>query len=593
MLVAGVVAAFAAAGARSQPASAVGLPVKTLATVRAQIDGFAQSGDRLAWIATSRRTHCANVVIHEVRTGSRASRGTGTCGIGTPGGLLLAGSRAYWTVEHRSNTMEWVELVTGSAADPRVRALAFQSVGKGGFDNLIAPVSDGRSVYFWTSPEDSTPGPIERFDGIRRRPVTPTLSSLHALATGGGRFAFAEAVRTYDCAAEPAWSPDGRVIAFAAGSTDIDSDSAQCREGLWLVNPDGSMPRRIALDAQSPDWSPDGSRLAYGDSAGTIVVSDAGGGNPHTIIGRGSEPSWSPDGRRLAFVRNTSVFVSNADGTGERLVVADAREPDWSPDGTRLVVARTSRTNPGLALVNVEGDPQLFTLTRGYDREPAWSPDGTRIAFAHCWDPHLACSTSTDATKISFIAPNGGSRSDPRADSDETFDAAPSWAPDSKQLVYARMRYWDDEGDSHLYTLTRRLTSTPDPETPVVVRARSGRTIMRTVPISPAVGLMVTSRVVGVLTRVRGTSTVQIHRPVERDVTVLGVMDPHLAGSGNRVVFRIGRTIFVLDARRGRPRVVARAASTPIGLSIVGRRIAWAETLGRYARIRAVTLPAP
>jgi Tol biopolymer transport system component len=569
------------------------LPVRTLVTVAGEIDAFAQDGRRLAWIATPvGYKGCGTLVLHEIPTAARTSVRTGECNLGFDG-LLLVGRRAYWTAAGGSNTTFYLELSTASAFERRPREVAFQSIGVGGFDHLISPVSDGKSVYFWTSPEDSTPGPIERFDGIRRRPVTPTISSIHALAAGGGRFAFAEAVRTYDCAAEPAWSPDGRVIAFAAGPNDTDSDSARCREGLWLVNPDGSMPRRIALDAQTPDWSPDGSRLVYGDSAGTIVVSDAGGGSPRTIIGRGSEPSWSPDGRRLAFARDTSVFVSNADGTGERLVVADAREPDWSPDGTRLVVARTSRTTPGLALVNVEGDPQLFTLTRGYDTEPAWSPDGRRLAFAHCWDPHLACATSTDATKISFIAPDGSNRTDPQADSDETFDAAPSWAPDSKQLVYTRMRYWEDDGDSHLHTLTRQLTSTPNPQTPVVVRSRTGRTLSRVDPDSPAAGLVVTNRFVGVLTRERGTSTFEIGGAVDRHVTTAGAVNSELAASGNQLVFRIGRVIFVLDARRGRPRVVARAASTPVGLSIVGRRIAWAEKLGRTARVRAVVLPAP
>jgi hypothetical protein len=54
-------------------------------------------------------------------------------------------------------------------------------------------------------------------------------------------------------------------------------------------------------------------------------------------------------------------------------------------------------------------------------------------------------------------------------------------------------------------------------------------------------------------------------------------------------VLRIGRTIVAVDARTGRRRPLARAAAVPVGLSIVGRRVAWAENLGRSARIRSVT----
>jgi hypothetical protein len=54
----------------------------------------------------------------------------------------------------------------------------------------------------------------------------------------------------------------------------------------------------------------------------------------------------------------------------------------------------------------------------------------------------------------------------------------------------------------------------------------------------------------------------------------------------------MARSIFAVDAARGRPHRIARAAATPIGLSVVGRRIAWAENLGRKARVRALTLGA-
>ena len=65
-----------------------------------------------------------------------------------------------------------------------------------------------------------------------------------------------------------------------------------------------------------------------------------------------------------------------------------------------------------------------------------------------------------------------------------------------------------------------------------------------------------------------------------------------LAGiSGRRVVFRSDRTIRVLDASTLRVSTLATLADDPIGLSVTGRRVAWAENTGADGRIRALTFP--
>ncbi len=63
-----------------------------------------------------------------------------------------------------------------------------------------------------------------------------------------------------------------------------------------------------------------------------------------------------------------------------------------------------------------------------------------------------------------------------------------------------------------------------------------------------------------------------------------------LSVSGSDVVFRTGNRIWLLDMRTRRRRVVARAARTPVGLSIEGRRIVWAEGFGKGGRVRVVFL---
>jgi hypothetical protein len=60
------------------------------------------------------------------------------------------------------------------------------------------------------------------------------------------------------------------------------------------------------------------------------------------------------------------------------------------------------------------------------------------------------------------------------------------------------------------------------------------------------------------------------------------------AGSGG-IVFRVGRSIYVLSGRT--PKLLARAPGTPVGLSIEGRRVAWAVNPKGHGRIVALTLP--
>jgi dipeptidyl aminopeptidase/acylaminoacyl peptidase len=268
---------------------------RTIATIGGRVAGFAQDERYLAWAL--RR---GGVTFLDLRTRTRTSasrkRVPTLCGLGSED-LLLARDRAFWAATGGSNTTYYMELCTAATSDHKVRDVDFQSIDNESTDVLVQPASDGRSVYFWSSPEDATPGPLVRYDGRRRTRLTGTIASLSALAAGGGRVASAVADWTYDCAQDPAWSPDGTHIAFA---DNLNKPASQ----IFTMTADGRDLHQLTHTtegggAADPSYSPDGSQIAFdsdqshpGQTAEIHVV-DVDGTDEHTITT--STPALLPD----------------------------------------------------------------------------------------------------------------------------------------------------------------------------------------------------------------------------------------------------------------------------------------------------------
>jgi TolB protein len=263
---------------------------------------------------------------------------------------------------------------------------------------------------------------------------------------------------------QPDWSRDGSLIVFQREYSDKPYE-------IWTVRPDGSEPTLVDPDCppglppgdiceeSSPAWSPDGRFIAFSWAYGkvrpvlgedtievaAIGVMDADGGNVRQVTQRvrpthseDGEPVWSPDGKQIAFVRlnitarpraRTAIFVVNADGSGlKRLTpwsLNGKDHPDWSPDGREILF----RSEPN----GIDYQGNLYTVR----------PDGTGLRqLTHFGEDVMLLSTSFSPDGRSIVFSKSGKGGQPdiftmRRDGTQIkpltrtalWDSAPDWGP--------------------------------------------------------------------------------------------------------------------------------------------------------------------
>ena len=218
---------------------------------------------------------------------------------------------------------------------------------------------------------------------------------------------------------------------------------------------------------------------------------------------------------------------------------------------------------------------------------------------------------SSDEDARAFVArPDGDSNlcSGRRQLTKDGRDYAPDWSPDGRRLLFSSFRddlLSDEEFESELYLVNaadgsglRSLTAPGVAEWTSVgeIRSPSGAVLSSFRSRGEPYAVALSGSVAAILMRLRsGSRRIALFDARSGDsqgvVRVSRNVGFRLAASERWVVFSVGRTIRAIDVRTRATRSLARSQDRPIGLSISGRRIAWAENPDGLGRIRALSLP--
>ena len=190
----------------------------------------------------------------------------------------------------------------------------------------------------------------------------------------------------------------------------------------------------------SPAWSPDGRELAYvsfENQKAAVWVQDVATGKRRMVAnfrGSNSAPAWSPDGTQLAVTLSrdggSQIYLLDRNGGNVRRLTTSTAidtEPLFAPDGKSLYFVSDRGGGPQIYRMALSGGaPERVTFTGGYNISPALSPDGRTLAYI-----------SRQGSAYRLVVQELGGNAAPRTLTETTADERPGFAPNGRLIVYA------------------------------------------------------------------------------------------------------------------------------------------------------------
>ena len=342
------------------------------------------------------------------------------------------------------------------SASPDGRFFAYASDAAGNEDIYLQRIAGGQAINLTEDTLDDDHQPAFSSDGES--------IAFRSEREGGGIFimgATGETVRRVtDHGYYPDWSPDGtKIVLSTSTSTELHRWSGDIDHRIWIVDlATGNL--RLVLDrsAMMPAWSPDGRWIAFyavwgsseteAETQYDLFTVHAGGGAPNAVtedVHFEHSPAWSPDGRSLYFVSDRGGSrdlwrVSIDELTGKRLgdperMTSGSSVAHISPsgDGGRVLYTADKafreilRVQFDSVAEKVAGPPVSITPPGLQARHPAISADGEWVAFDAEFGHYGSWAIGVvrrDGTGLRQVT-DSSSR-----------DLLPDWSPDGQRLAF-------------------------------------------------------------------------------------------------------------------------------------------------------------